>query len=105
MSTRRESHGSEQQRSGSVAQVAETSRPGWESGDKDIESRSGVLRGGRSGEVEAPEPPPKIAKEEGGDEDDLRAWARAWAESFPPWSDAQWREMNYTLGYRLKEED
>lgn len=32
----------------------------------------------------------------------LRAWARAVAASFPPWSDEQWQEVNAALGYRLR---
>jgi len=37
-------------------------------------------------------------------DEELRAWARAWVETFPPWSDEQWREINIGLGYRLKGE-
>jgi hypothetical protein len=62
----------------------------------DVESRSGVVEGGRVGVVEAPEPPLKIVK----GESDLRLWARAWAESFPAWSDERWRRVNAGLGYR-----
>jgi hypothetical protein len=32
----------------------------------------------------------------------LRAWARAWVEQSPPWSERQWKEVNAVLGYRLK---
>jgi len=39
------------------------------------------------------------------DSEDLKAWARRWVDSFPPWSDEQWREINAALGYRLKHKD
>ena len=42
--------------------------------------------------------------EPGAVDEELRAWARAWVETFPPWSDEQWREINIGLGYRLKGE-
>jgi len=36
--------------------------------------------------------------------EELRAWALALVETFPPWSDDQWRDINVGLGYRLKGE-
>ena len=35
----------------------------------------------------------------------LRAWARAQAESFPPWSEQQWKDINAVLGYKLRERE
>lgn len=40
--------------------------------------------------------------EPAGPDPELAAWARAWAESFPPWSDERWARNNAALGYRLR---
>jgi len=86
---------------GPPERVAEVSGPGWEPCGRDAESRSGVT--GRAGGRDTG-PPPEIAKGKGEDGDDLDSWARGWAVTFPRWSDPQWREINYGLGYHLKEE-
>jgi hypothetical protein len=41
--------------------------------------------------------------ETGRREEELRAWALAWAEDSTPWSAQKWKRVNNQLGYRLND--
>ena len=58
---------------------------------------------GGPGQVTDPSPETSVEDDKGSE--DLKAWARRWVDSSPPWSDKQWREINAALGYRLKYKD